>query len=428
MDLYKSFLITVLLSFMGMNISLSAQPDYSAILPVDSVYHPLVRTVHFREGLDPVAMPILYLDRPYTLDLHFDLLEGSPRNLFYGYCYYNRDWTASNLQLMEYLGGFNEMEIRTFRASSQTYLPYVHYQAPLPGRDYSFKVTGNYLLVVYDNAGEIYLTKRIYLTDNSFKVVPRFQIPIDPEKSRTHQSMTFTVTGTNRTTIVNPAKEIRVEVWQNGSLSNKMILGDPFFFNGNQLSYTKQDGILYPAMKEFRRKDVRSIQHRTMGVSYWDQKGNDFHCYFKTDSSRADQLYRFEFDFNGRYYVGFEDQINEQGDFLSEYVWCHPVLKTNIESDYPVYLYGAITDWKLKEEFRLEYNHQEKVYKGKFYIKNAVFDYLYATLNDDASINTSLYEGDWYETENDYFVMIYFRPFGGRYDQMVFAGRFNSNR
>lgn len=428
MTLKARIILIGILQILWFNQELSAQLDYNSIVPIDSVYHPLVRTVNFREDIDQVSMPILYLDRPYSLDLHFDILEGSPRNLFYGYCYYNRDWTPSNLQLMEYLGGFNEMEIRTFRASSQTYLPYVHYTASLPGRDYAFKVSGNYLLVVYDNSGEIYLTRRVYLTDNSFKVNPRFQIPIDPEITRTHQSMTLTVTGTNKTTIINPSKEIRVEVWQNGSAINKTVLGDPFFFNGNQINYTKQDGILYPAMKEFRRKDVRSIQHRTIGVSYWDQIGNDFHCYFKMDSTRSNQLYRFEFDFNGRYYVGFEDQIDARGDYLSEYVWCHPVLKTSIESEYPVYVYGAISDWKLKDEFKMTYDPTEGVYKGNFYIKNSVFDYLYATINDDGSINTSLYEGDWYETENDYFVLVYFRPFGGRYDQLVFAGRFNSNR
>jgi hypothetical protein len=410
-------------------IFLVAQPDYSTILPVDSVYNPLVRTVHFRETQDPVAQPILYLGREYKLDLHFDMMEGSPRNLFYGYCYYDRNWTPSNLQLMEYMNGFNESEIRNFRASSQTYVPYVHYKATLPGgKDYGFRVTGNFLLVVYDNSGEIYLTRRIYVTDNSFRVNPVFQIPVDPEKSRTHQSISLTVTGTNRTVIVNPSKEIRVEIWQNGNPNKKNVLGDPFFFNGNQLNYTQQDGILFSAMREFRRKDVRSIQHRTLGVSYWDQINSEFHCFFKPEESRASKNFSFEFDFNGRFYIGFEDQFGSEGDYLSEYVWCHPQLRTNVESEQPVYVYGAISDWQLKDEFRLDYDQTDKTYKGKFYIKNSVFDYMYATQNEDGSINTSLYEGDWFETENDYFIFVYFRPFGGRFDNLVFAGRFNSNR
>lgn len=409
-------------------ISALTQPDYTSIIPVDSIYNPLIKTVHFRENQDPVAVPILYLGREYRLDLHFDILEGSPRNLFYGFSYYDRDWTSSNLQLMEYINGFNENEIRSFRASSQTYVPYVHYKVSIPSRDFSFKVTGNYLLVIYDNSGDIYLTKRIYVTDNSFRVNPRFQIPVEPGKSRTDQSITLTISGTQQTVILNPQKELRVEVWQNGSPGLKKILADPFFFNGNQVSYTQQDGILFPAMKEFRRRDVRSIQHKTLGVSYWNQIGNEFHCYFAPEESRANQNFRFDFDFNGRYYIGFEDQFNPESDFFSEYVWCHPRLKTQVESEHPVYVYGAISDWQLKEEFKLEYDQEDRSYRGKFYVKNSVFDYIYVTTDDEGKLDHSLYEGDWYETENDYYVFVYFRPFGGRYDRLNFCGRFNSNR
>jgi len=28
-------------------------------------------------------------------------------------------------------------------------------------------------------------------------------------------------------------------------------------------------------------------------------------------------------------------------------------------------------------------------------------------------------EGDWFETENQYIILIYYRPFGGRYDQVI---------
>ena len=28
-------------------------------------------------------------------------------------------------------------------------------------------------------------------------------------------------------------------------------------------------------------------------------------------------------------------------------------------------------------------------------------------------------EGNWYETENQYTILIYYRPFGARYDQLI---------
>ena len=52
---------------------------------------------------------------------------------------------------------------------------------------------------------------------------------------------------------------------------------------------------------------------------------------------------------------------------------------------------------------------------------------MYATLDDQGNISTSEFEGDWYETENDYFVLVYYKGFGDRNDRIVFAGRFTSN-
>lgn len=417
----------VLVFFLFCSTILEAQLNFNKIAAVDTQYNALVKSISIRENNDPVFLPILHLNKSYQLQVHFDLMEGTPRQLFYGICHYNKDWTMSDLQLLEYLDGFTELQIQKFRASSQTYTPYVHYQLTLPSADMSFRVTGNFMLAVYDNTGEVYFTRKFYVTDNSFRATPRFINPVDPEKVLTHQSISLIVSG-GQSIIYNPGLEVQIEILQNGNPMTKKILTEPLFFSGNQLNYTKQDGILFPGMKEYRRKDLRSIQHKTLGISYWDEKDNEFHCYFKPEESRLYKNYHTDFDFNGRVMYALEDDYDASSDYRSEYVWAHAKLQTNVPSDHAVYLYGALTDWKLKQEFRMEYDETERAYSGTFYIKNAVFDYMYATTDDDGKITTSFYEGDWYETENDYLIMVYYRPFGTRYDRLVFAGRFNSNK
>jgi hypothetical protein len=53
---------------------------------------------------------------------------------------------------------------------------------------------------------------------------------------------------------------------------------------------------------------------------------------------------------------------------------------------------------------------------------------MYAIKELNSAPNTTPLEGDWYETENDYAILVYFRPFGSRYDRLLFAGEFNSNQ
>jgi len=40
--------------------------------------------------------------------------------------------------------------------------------------------------------------------------------------------------------------------------------------------------------------------------------------------------------------------------------------------------------------------------------------------------STSLTENDTWETENLYMVLVYFRPLGGRYDELIGIRQFNS--
>ena len=116
----------VLVFFLFCSTILEAQLNFNKIAAVDTQYNALVKSISIRENNDPVFLPILHLNKSYQLQVHFDLMEGTPRQLFYGICHYNKDWTMSDLQLLEYLDGFTELQIQKFRASSQTYTPYVH--------------------------------------------------------------------------------------------------------------------------------------------------------------------------------------------------------------------------------------------------------------------------------------------------------------
>ena len=100
-----------------------------------------------------------------------------------------------------------------------------------------------------------------------------------------------------------------------------------------------------------------------------------------------------------------------------------------------VYLFGGLTDWTILPEYRMEYDENLGAYVGRALLKQGYYDYAYATLplpaNDKPEAkphpDITEVEGTWHETENQYTIFIYYRPFGGRYDQVIGSVSFTSN-
>ncbi len=68
------------------------------------------------------------------------------------------------------------------------------------------------------------------------------------------------------------------------------------------------------------------------------------------------------------------------------------------------------------------FNAATGTYEGSALLKMGVYNYAYVTLNRlDHSSGPSFEftEGNYFETENNYDILVYYRPLGGRADQLV---------
>ncbi len=408
-------------------IKINAQPNLGSIEALDSVYESLVHSAHFNDGVNTVAFPIFLINQKETLNFEFDLLEGSPRRLYYSFKYCDRNWKESPIDILEIIEGLNENEINQFQTSFTTYVSYVHYRLNLLPPQLKFRQSGNYLLIIYDQESHIYLTKKIYVVNPIFTATANFVQPVDSRYIRTYQSLNILI-NTGNLNVFNPSQEIQLEIIQNGNHLTKKILHEPLFFAGNILRYTRTDEILFPGGKEFRGVDVRSIQRKGLAVQYWDEKKGEFHCYIKPDIFRKYKNYIFTFDYNGKMVYTSSDVPIDVARTRSEYFYLHFKLECKEKLENDVYVYGLISDWKLKEEFKMKYDPVEHAYTASIYTKNAWVDYGYATLDENRNISMAEIDGDWYETENDYHILCYYRPFGGRFDQLCLAANINSNR
>ena len=107
----------------------------------------------------------------------------------------------------------------------------------------------------------------------------------------------------------------------------------------------------------------------------------------------------------------------------------HFYLKKPLEvDDGDVYLFGGMTEFQIDPAFKMEYDAANKRYHARILLKQGFYNYQYAFVSDAEpdTIDLSEIEGDWFETENDYYILVYYRPFGSRYDQLVGLNQINT--
>jgi hypothetical protein len=94
-----------------------------------------------------------------------------------------------------------------------------------------------------------------------------------------------------------------------------------------------------------------------------------------------------------------------------------------------IYVFGELTNYEQNENSKMEFNEEKGIYEKALFLKQGYYNYSYVTLTDkrDQPASYENTEGNYWGTENNYMILVYFRPFGARYDELVGYGRVNSN-
>ena len=95
-----------------------------------------------------------------------------------------------------------------------------------------------------------------------------------------------------------------------------------------------------------------------------------------------------------------------------------------------VYVYGAFNNFSISDKNRMYYNPKNQTYTASILLKQGFYNYTFATIGRDNFVNTNEINGTFYETENEYTVIIYYKPFSGLYDRVIGVGKgyFNQNK
>lgn len=421
----------------------------------DKVYKKNLRTVRLHLASNQVSYPIVQLGVSNALEFYFDDIDYEVKDYVYTVQLCNYDWTPSSLSELEYIEGFTEGDIRNYDYSTRVNTQYVHYRLTLPNQDLRWTKSGNYVLKVYEDRGgrdkELVITRRFMVVENIGKVESQFVYPAKTSLQQSHHEIDFRIVFDENQKIRSPLREIKATVLQNGRWDNALIGMSPNNFINNRIDFNYQDKIIFPALKEWRELDIRSLRNRSNQVYEINQLEDMDELILYADKKRTFGAHHSLIDLNGKYAIqnldlfrrrantnigsgaslsdilasfgrsSWTDDDIRRNSTQNDYALVHFALESPTEYyDADLYIFGAMTDWELKKEFKLQYDEQEKIYFSEAWLKQGYYDYMYAYVDKkNPNIDLAELEGNWFETENDYQIVIYYRPAGDRYDRIV---------
>ena len=406
----------------------------SAQIP-DHVYKPNIRSVKLFKYGDIYAYPVITLGSTDQLELHFDDMDADVKYYYYSFQLCNADWSPANVQTYDYIRGFQTNRITTYRNSSGIQLRYTHYQAVMPERNSGPTKAGNYLLKVFlnDDTSKLVFTKRLLVVNNKAAVTAQITQPFNPDLFRTHQRVQVGVSTVNGQVNTISPQDLKVVIVQNNYWAGSALLDRPTIFRGNYYEYSDEATTTFPAGKEWRWIDLRSLRlmSERMDKLVDSDTSSRVDVYIKPDGERRQQIYVYYRDYNGIYTI--ENRDNPNPYWQGDYAWTHFTFVPPANRAYEgrsVYVFGELTGYEQNDASRMDFNEAKGVYEKELYLKQGYYNYSYVTLSDNKKAGTQVSlentEGNYWGTENGYMVMVYYRPFGARADELVGFTRLNS--
>jgi len=365
--------------------------------------------------------PIIKLGERFILE--FDDLNGNQEEYTYKIEHYDYNWQPSGLISTEYINGYDSDWIRHYEDSFNSFQPYTYYRLHIPNDNTKIKLSGNYVITILNEEDETVFARPFIIYRSNVDVGVTAHRSRDIATLNTKQNVQFIINHPNLL-INNPGLEIKVAIYQNDDWNTVIKDIKPQFYRGTQLLYKYVNTISYWAGNEYLFFDTKQIRNATNNIAKVEL--NDlFDTYLYLDEERLHKTYTLNPDINGNFVIRTTDSDDTSTE--ADYSWVHFALESfeNIGDD-TIYIYGSFNGWQLTDENKMTYNESLKSYTGKMLLKQGFYNYLYITANQEGIINNHSIEGSFYQTENDYTVVVYYRPIGSRFDQVIGYGKVNS--
>ncbi len=377
----------------------------------DKVYDPFIKTVQLyplgpksNTQLLSAAIP---LRGNQQLVLEFDELFNDAFTYQVKYVRCDANWQQSDLSNLEFLNEYNEFTINEYEYSFNTKTPYVHYRMVLPKPTLS----GNYVLVVYADGDEsdIILSKRFLVYESRVTFTDQYGFTGVNNASRFNQQLQFEV-NYKGVGIQNPRDQVSVSILQNQRWDIAHTNLKPTFIREGEYKLEYRyftEETMFPGGNEFRYFDLRSIRYFGENVKTAHIEEDQIFTWLEDDKRKSEFAYSTVLmDLNGQYVIDNVEGFNPiiENDYSKvEFTLISPKINGK------VFIVGGLNDWDRSKDNSLTYNKELGAYKGSLILKQGWYNYQYLVESPSHTLN--YFEGDWSATNNQYQIIVYYRPY-----------------
>lgn len=397
--------------------SASAQDDYD--------WEGSIRSVYFSTADNELALPVIHMQSPgeptSQLLLRFDILSAVPQNLRYRFRHCNRFWQPDDLDPSEFFSGPADVAIDNYQTSFTTLIDYTNYYQLLPNAYGYFTASGNYLVEVYPegNDDSVLLSRKFYVVEDAADV----ELSIDRPRGATghistDQEISVSVSPRPGSFLMQQAEYYTVMARQNRR--NDLLRIMPHYnYSGSRILYQWKPENVFPGGNHFRYFDLSNLRATMYHVQRIEMAGGHIFAFLQPDEVKARKVYSQYNSLNGGMKTNIRDRQNPHIE--ADYVWVNfslPIEKPFLDGS--IHIVGELTDWRLDDNSRMEWNARYKAYTKRMLLKQGYYSYQLIFLPaGETQGETSRIEGDHYEMTNNYTVMVYYHAPGSRYDRLV---------
>lgn len=399
--------------------SATAQEVQTEIIPPYNI-----KTVSFVQNGNNVV-PIFELGD--TFSFQFDDLFGNEANYYFEVIHCDYNWKPTDIPKTDYISGFDNQRITDYVNSFNTLQVYSHYRLPFPNQFTSqLRISGNYMLRILNEDKEVIFSRKFILYENHATVAAQVKRSRDVTNIDYKQNLDFSILS-NDIVFQTPLQNVKVLLLQNGNFNTAIKNVPPQYTIGNQLVYKYDKETQFWGGNEFLYFENKDIRAASNNVGRVGANNDIYNAYLYTNQARANQIYSVYQDVNGNFVVKNINASNNEIE--ADYAWVYfslsaPTFRSTTKD---IYINGMFNNYSLSPEYKMDYNTEKGLYEKAVMIKQGFTNFQYTIADKKGTIDyQNAIDGNFYQTENEYTILVYYKESTDRYQRVIGKGNANS--
>jgi hypothetical protein len=274
------------------------------------------------------------------------------------------------------------------------------------------------MIKIYNDSQELLFSRKFIIFEDQLNVRIGIRRARDMEFINEKHNVEMSINYGDRI-LQDPINNVKVTLFQNGNWKSEIKNIKPQYTIGTELIYRYDKETQFWAGNEYYTIDNSNIRMVNNSVARVTSGDNIYNSFLYVNYPRKNKVYTYFPDFNGNFIVR---NINtENPDIEADYSWVYFTLDApNFFKNESIFITGMFNNYALSEENKLTFNKETKMYEKAILIKQGFTNYNYVVTDKNGKIqHRDAVDGNFFQTENSYTAIIYYRGNNDRYDRVI---------